>query len=117
MVIVSHPKVNQYVRGLSWRLDFRVATTPLSLIGKSISVPSMLDHGLPVIVSRKDVHFPGIPDENLASKLLISAYKNFMNRVRAVRRLDPNPNLPEIASNSCTILLWLSLGLMRLSAK
>jgi len=36
-------------------IDFGLATTPWQLIGKSASTAAMLDHGLPVIVSRDDV--------------------------------------------------------------
>ena len=78
-------------------LDFGVATTPLSLIGKSSTVAAMLDHGLPVIVSRNDVHFRGIPEENLVSERLISVNEGFMDRVKAVKRLNPEPSLPRIA--------------------
>jgi len=78
-------------------LDFGVATTPLTLIGKSSTVAAMLDHGLPVIVGRNDVHFPGIAEENLASERLISVDEYFVDRVKAVKRLDPDPSLPRIA--------------------
>lgn len=37
-------------------VDFGIATTPWQLIGKSATVAAMIDHGLPVIVSRDDVH-------------------------------------------------------------
>ena len=39
-------------------IDFGIATTPWELIGKSGATAAMLDHGLPVIVSRDDVHIP-----------------------------------------------------------
>jgi hypothetical protein len=35
-------------------LDFGIATSPWALIGKSGSVAAMLDHGLPVVVTRDD---------------------------------------------------------------
>jgi glycosyltransferase involved in cell wall biosynthesis len=78
-------------------LDFGVATTPLSLIGKSSTVAAMLDHGLPVIVSRNDIHFRGVPEETLASERLIRVDENFIDRVKTVKRLDPDPSLPKIA--------------------
>lgn len=40
--------------------DFGIGTTPWQLIGKSATVAAMLDHGLPVIVTRDDVSF-GVP--------------------------------------------------------
>jgi hypothetical protein len=36
-------------------IDFGIATTPWQLIGKSAGTAAMLDHGVPVIVSRDDV--------------------------------------------------------------
>ena len=39
-------------------LDYGIATTPRSIIGKSSTVISMLEHGLPVIVNRDDA--PGV---------------------------------------------------------
>ena len=77
-------------------LDFGVATTPLSLIGKSSTVAAMLDHGLPVIVSRNDIHFRGIAEENLASERLIRVDESFIDRVKTVKRLNPEPSLPKI---------------------
>jgi len=78
-------------------LDFGVATTPLSLIGKSSTVAAMLDHGLPVIVSRNEVHFRGIPEEDPAPERLISIDESFVDRVKTVKKLNPEPSLPKIA--------------------
>jgi hypothetical protein len=41
-------------------LDCGIATTPRSIIGKSSTAISMLEHGLPVIVNREDA--PGVAD-------------------------------------------------------
>ena len=79
-------------------MDFGVATTPLSLIGKSASVAAMLDHGLPVIINRNDVHFRGIPEFAPKSELLIPVDENFLNRVATVERQTPRPRLPEVAA-------------------
>ena len=79
-------------------LDFGVATTPLSLIGKSASVAAMLDHGLPVIVNRNDIHFRGIIDTGPSSELLIPVDESFLERVTTVRRQPPRARLTEVAS-------------------
>jgi len=42
--------------------DFGVAASPWQLIGKSGSAAAMLDHGLPVIVTRDDFH-PYLPGD------------------------------------------------------
>jgi len=43
-------RVSEYFNSL----DFGIATSPWSLVGKSSSVAAMLEHGLPVIVNRDD---------------------------------------------------------------
>ena len=78
-------------------VDFGVATTPLALIGKSSCVAAMLDHGLPVIVSRNDVHFRGMPNPDLLSDLLIPVDEMFLERLKSARRRDPQPQLPQVA--------------------
>jgi glycosyltransferase involved in cell wall biosynthesis len=79
-------------------LDLGVATTPLSLIGKSSCTAAMLDHGLPVIVNRNDIHFRGIPEIAPISELLIPVDENFLKRLTAVKRQAPRPILPEVAA-------------------
>jgi glycosyltransferase involved in cell wall biosynthesis len=91
--------------------DLGVATTPLSLVGKSSSVAAMLDHGLPVIVSRNDVHFPGIAEKDLASERVISVDESFLDRVKAVKRLSPEPSLPRIAKQFLDDLIAAQLGI------
>jgi hypothetical protein len=59
-------------------LDFGLATTPRSIIGKSGSVVSMLEHGLPVIVSRDDSG----PADAKAHPLLICGTANLTTRLR-----------------------------------
>ncbi len=49
----SAAEVSAFLRSI----DFGIATTPWQLIGKSGTVAAMLDHGLPVIVSRDDVRY------------------------------------------------------------
>jgi glycosyltransferase involved in cell wall biosynthesis len=78
-------------------IDFGVATTPLALIGKSSCVAAMLDHGLPVIVSRNDVHFRGMPNPDLISDLLIPLDERFLERVKSARRRNPQAQLPQVA--------------------
>ena len=79
-------------------IDFGVATTPLSLIGKSASVAAILDHGLPVIVNRNDVHFRGITDTGPTSDLLILLDERFLERLTTAKRQAPKARLPEVAA-------------------
>ncbi len=77
--------------------DFGVATTPLSLIGKSSTSAAMLDHGLPIIVTRNEVHYRGIPETFHGAERLIPIGENFLERIAVTRRLPPKPRLPEVA--------------------
>jgi hypothetical protein len=88
--------VDEISRFLSY-LDFGISTVPLALIGKSSSVAAMLDHGLPVIVNRDDIHFRGIPRVAPVFDLLIPVDKNFLARVRSARRQSPQSRLPQVA--------------------
>ena len=53
-------------------LDLGLATSPRQVIQKSGSVAAMLEHGLPVLVTRDDWHLrgPGAPQEPTSSRLL-----------------------------------------------
>jgi glycosyltransferase involved in cell wall biosynthesis len=79
-------------------IDFGISTTPLSLIGKSGCVAAMLDHGLPVIVSRNDIHFAGISEMDLASDLLIPMDQDLLRRLSSVKPRPPHARLPAIAA-------------------
>src|ERR1700722_19260889 len=77
-------------------IDYGVSTTPLALIGKSSCVAAMLDHGLPVIVTRHDVHFRGIRASPLTSELVIPVDQEFLARLTSVRRQAPQARLPQV---------------------
>jgi glycosyltransferase involved in cell wall biosynthesis len=77
--------------------DFGVATTPWSLIGKSASVAAMLESGLPVIVNRDDVRFPGLPEAEADDPLLLRMADDLPAQLRTAHRREPRLRLPEIA--------------------
>jgi glycosyltransferase involved in cell wall biosynthesis len=80
-------------------VEFGVATTPLSLIGKSSTVAAMLDHGLPVIVTRNDIHFEGVTDEGaVGDDLLIPLDAKFIERLGKTARRPPKSRLNEVAA-------------------
>src|SRR5262249_8169645 len=79
-------------------VDLGIATTPFSLLGKSGSVVAMLEHGLPVVVTRNDILFRSIPEIAPTSELLIPVDGNFLKRIGAVKRQTPKPRLPEVAA-------------------
>ena len=63
-------------------LDCGIATTPRSIIGKSSTVISMLEHGLHVIVNRDDAPGVGTPLGN-AESLLIACDTHLETRLQA----------------------------------
>lgn len=69
--------------------DFGVATTPWALIGKSASVAAMLDCGLPVVVNRDDIHYPGVPESEADTELLIKMGTDLPAQLRASTRRPP----------------------------
>lgn len=77
--------------------DFGIATTPWSLIGKSAAVAAMLDHGIPVVVNRDDVHYKGLRDET-PSPLLIKMDSHLPEKIASAKRLPPQPALPGVAA-------------------
>jgi glycosyltransferase involved in cell wall biosynthesis len=80
-------------------VDLGIATTPLSLLGKSGSVAAMLEHGLPVAVTRNDIHFEGVTDESLVTdELLIPLDRKFMERLGRTARRPPKSRLKEVAA-------------------
>jgi glycosyltransferase involved in cell wall biosynthesis len=94
----SAGEIAQFFAGI----DFGVATTPLALIGKSASVAAMLEHGLPVIVTRDDIHFRGISTEQiyeteLDHDRLIPVDDRFLERIATAKRRNPESRLPKIA--------------------
>jgi hypothetical protein len=78
--------------------DFGIATTPWTIVGKSASVAAMLDAGLPVIVNRDDVQFPGIPDFPAEDPLLIRMGADLAMQLGATPRRPPRLRLPDVTT-------------------
>lgn len=76
--------------------DFGVATTPWEIIGKSASVAAMIDCGLPVIVNRDDIHYPGIKVGS-QHPLLIKMGPDLAEQLARVPRTIPRLRLFEMA--------------------
>ena len=76
--------------------DFGIATSPWQLIGKSGTAASMLEHGLPVIVSRDDIHFPSTKETGPTPDLLIKMDASLPARLASARRKAPKPMLPDV---------------------
>lgn len=86
-------RVSQFLMAM----DFGIATTPLALLGKSATATAMFEHGLPVIVNRDDVRYPGI-DAGPAPDGAILMDEGFIGALRTARRREPRSRLPEVAS-------------------
>jgi glycosyltransferase involved in cell wall biosynthesis len=77
--------------------DFGLATSPWELIGKSSSVAAMLQHGLPVIVNRDDVHFRRTTDSDLFDPLLIKMDSQLPTRIAGLSKRPAQARLPVVA--------------------
>lgn len=77
--------------------DFGLATTPWAIVGKSASVAAMLDCGLPVIVNRDELHYPGVPDAPADTPLLIKMGTDLPAQLRTVSRRAPALRKAEVA--------------------
>ena len=78
-------------------LDFGLATSPIGLVGKSGSAIAMLEHGIPLLVTRTDVAIPRQEsDENfIASKATLFKadefdWNTFFNSKTVSQSLLPN---------------------------
>jgi len=94
------------ISGLLQAADFGIAATPWQLIGKSGTAAAMLEHGLPVIVTRDDLRprlHPGrAPSED---PLLHLCNEELEIRLAAgLPRRTPRARADEIASQLCTQL-------------
>jgi glycosyltransferase involved in cell wall biosynthesis len=76
--------------------DFGIAASPWELAGKSGTVASMIEHGLPVIVSRDDIHFDASRRTSPGSRLLIKMDAGLPSRLLSIQRTAPKSILPEI---------------------
>lgn len=80
-------------------LDFGITASPLALVGKSGTVAAMLDHGLPVIVSRNDVSFGYSFDAaELREPLLIPLDDDFDKRLANPPRRTPRETVDDVAA-------------------
>ena len=78
-------------------VDFGIATTPWEIVGKSATTAAMLEHGLPVIVNRDDVHYAGWSEQNYPP-LLIKMDESLPAKLAGARRQQPRRILPEVAA-------------------
>ncbi len=95
-VLTLGEQPSERVSDLLHSIDFGLATCPRSLLGKSSATASMIDHGLPVIVSRDDVNF-GQPAQNLNAGRFIELDDEFEKWLQAARRQQPHSRLEQIA--------------------
>jgi len=86
------PRISQFLM----EIDAGIATTPLALIGKSGTAAAMLEHGLPVIVNRDDIHYPGIHPTPIP-EAVIPMSENFIDALRRAHKRQPCSQLPRIA--------------------
>jgi glycosyltransferase involved in cell wall biosynthesis len=84
----------QQISSLLQCADFGITTSPLLFLGKSGSTAAMLEHGLPVIVSRLERIGKSAPS---VSKRIIPLDQNFEQALMNTRRVLPHSGLGNIA--------------------
>jgi hypothetical protein len=86
------------ISGALQALDFGIAASPLALIGKSSTVATMLDHGLPVVVSRNDVSVSFQSDAvEMREPLLVPLANDLGDRLAFARRRAPRESVDDVA--------------------
>ncbi len=88
----SEARVSEFLSAL----DFGVGTCPRNLRGKSSAVATMLEHGIPVIIDRNDVHY-GAPDSAEVHPQLIFPDDHLENKLVTAKRQNPKSRRVEIA--------------------
>jgi hypothetical protein len=85
-------------------MDYGIATTPRSIIGKSGTVIAMLEHGLPVIVNRDDAETIGTSLEN-SDPLLIPCDAELENQLRGgLKKGRRGSRCPQVARSFVSAL-------------
>ncbi len=85
------------VSALLQSVDFGIATTPWQIIGKSATAAAMLDHGLPVIVSRDDVKVLKGDQLDTGETLLYRLDEHLPQWLANARKQVPQHRLGEMA--------------------
>jgi hypothetical protein len=76
-------------------VDFGIATSPYSLVGKSATIAAMLEHGVPVIVNREDG--PAASPDDRDEDRYIRLDQRFDDRLAHARRGPRRRRLSEVA--------------------
>ncbi len=84
-------------------VDFGVATVPWSLLGKSGAAAAMLDHGLPVIVTRNEVQFGFLTAPSADSRVILLDAE-FESRLAQAGRCATKSRRPGVAAEFCRLL-------------
>jgi hypothetical protein len=79
------PRTPEQLADIFADADFGITTTPWEIIGKSATAAAMLEHGLPVMVNRDDVHYEGWSAEGYDG-LLAKMDDDFPARLQSMRR-------------------------------
>ena len=109
------PEINisQYLHGL----DFGISATQLPIIGKSSSTAAMLEHGLPVIVTRSSGGFRGLAAHAVAlpEGCLNLEEEEFVPRALAAQRRESFNGVIRTASNLIEALQAAERGMRHLN--
>jgi hypothetical protein len=94
--MLSPLRISHYLQAL----DFGVAATSWQLISKSSSAAAMLEHGLPVIVTRNDWRWRNgaNPDPPAHPRLILAGPDLEQRLLRGLPRDEPCSRLPEVTA-------------------
>jgi hypothetical protein len=96
----------EQISALMQAADFAIATSPWQLIGKSSSVATMVEHGLPVLVTRDDYRVARLPaaPPTMEKQLQLFREEQGDEILRGLIREAPRSRLPEIARQFTRLL-------------
>jgi hypothetical protein len=90
------PKSPEELAAIFAAVDVGLTSNSWEIVGKSAAVAAMLEHGLPVVVARDEVHHQGWSPEGY-DPLLIKAGPDLANRLERVARRNPRSRRSDIA--------------------
>lgn len=99
LIIQAGELEHNLLSGLFLEFDFGWSTTPHGLTGKSGSALAMLEHGLPVLVTRNDIRAveAPMPDHYIAQKATLFHETNFDWSAFLTKKSEPKAVLSDVA--------------------
>jgi len=95
-IVALGEKLEEEIPSLLRQFDFGIAATPWQIIGKSSTVATLLELGIPVIVNREEPY--EVREETMQDNLLIRFDKNFEKEfLNRLKKRDPKSRQERIS--------------------